>query len=138
MRRVAEVVAVLALGCALVLALWFVALLVFFQACDAEVGLVDASSPAGRLCESPVGTAWVLLALIGPVAAALAIAAAVLRRRRLRRPVIWSLAGIGLLGVVGAVMLALPSSCTNAQYRAYERWQENSSNGDPPAECDSY
>ena len=136
MRRVAEVVAVLALGCALVLALWFVALLVFFQACDAEVGLVDASR-RGRLRESPV--AGVLSWRDGPVAAALAIAGRS-SAAPAPAPVSGHLPGNGLLGVVrrrdARPVLEQLHERPVPRLRAVAG--RTARTATPPAECDSY
>lgn len=136
-RALKLVMLVAAVGAVVFMSL-IAALFVVFAACDAEAAGVDEDSAAGHFCGSPVGVAWLLLVLVGPAAATLLVGSAALRGRDWRR-VAWKAAGmLGLLVVISGVAIALPNECSDAEYRAYDRWRDAGSPGEPPAVCDSY
>ena len=97
--------------------------------CDGDGGYpyADPASAAGRFCDSPASTPYFLAQFTVPLA--IAMVATVLGVRRRRLGTLAKGAGIALAVLVGmgALVVALPTSCSEEQRQTLE-----------PHECESY
>lgn len=115
--RSLKLLAVVAIGGAVVVAAFIVLVLVGFEACDGEVGVAN-DSPAGRFCSSPVVDGWIIIPLqVGAVVVTLLVGAS-LRRRDWRRAAVAAAGGLGVLVLLSGAAIALPNDCSNADQRA--------------------
>ena len=139
-RRTVLIVAVVVGALAILVVSVVVLVVVDYDTCSGDGGSPFSAddSVAGRFCDGPLHVPWAIALLAVPVVVLLVLG--VMGVARLRAALVAIAVGAGVATVVALAVpvAALPSNCSDADQKAYDRWIAGGRAEPPPADCETY